>query len=83
MIKCLSSFLSLSLARLSLLCLRSLFLSGGREELTACSRTSLLSCKLVLGTGLQTLEREYTSLERLELYHEELWIFSRGARAHH
>ena len=72
---------SLSLARLSLLCFLSLFLLGGREELTTCLRTSLLTCTLVLGTGLQSLEREYISLERLELYQEELWIFLRGARA--
>ena len=41
---------------------------------------SLFLCKLVLGTGLQTLEREFETLERLELYHDELRIFSRGAR---
>ena len=78
MIKCLISFLSLSLARLSLLCLRSLFLLGGRE--TVSSRTSFF-CILFLGTGLQTLEREVISRERLELYQDELLMFSRGARA--
>ena len=67
-----SLFLSLSFARLYLLCLRSLFLLGGREELTTASRTwivSLLFCTLVLGTGLQTLERGVGILEggRLEL----------------
>ena len=57
--KRLTLIFSLSLARLSLRCFRSLFLLGGREELLSKLDTwvvASLRCKLVLGTGLQTLE---------------------------
>ena len=83
--KWLTVIFSLSLARLSLRCFRSLFFLGGREELLASLRTWTVSsfcCILFLGTGLQTFLREGAlGSGRLELYHEALGIVPRGARA--
>ena len=76
----------LSLARLSLLCLQSRFLLGGREELLAslCTWTFPSFCvTLSLGTGSQTFLRGEGALGsgRFELYQEALGIVPRGARA--
>ena len=81
-----SLLFSLSLARLSLLCLRSLFFLEGREELLAslCTWTVSPFCvTLFLGTGLQTFLRGEGALGsgRFELYQEALGIVPRGAHA--